>query len=212
LLASAFIPGLTLTGVEGTLGEGVRIAKFELARSGWSVTADSVVLELREWSLKQRTLDAERVVAHRVQIDWVASGEPGKPPATLALPFDLIVRQASIQELALGARGATPTVFRRVELAGRMNAQGVDVEQVSGEFERTRVQARGRIGATDPFATEARAQLSTTLRDRDITATVSATGSLQQLRLELSADDGAARARIDAILRVFAVVRLGRRA
>jgi translocation and assembly module TamB len=210
LLASAFVPGLTLSGVEGTFGEGVRIAKFELARTGWSVAADSVVLDLREWSLKQRTLDAERVVAHRIQIDWVASGEPGKPPAMLGLPFDLIVRQGSIQELALGARGATPTVFRHVELAGRMNAQGIAVEQVSGEFERTRVQAQGRIGATDPFATEARAQLSTTLRDRDITATVSATGSLQQLRLELSADDSAARARIDAILRVFAVVPLER--
>ncbi len=150
------------------------------------------------------------VLAQRVQIDWVASDAPGKPPATLGLPFDLVVRQGRLQELALGARGATPTVFRRVELVGRMNAHGIDVEQVSGEFERTRLQVQGRIGASDPFVTEARAHLSTSLRDRAITATVSATGSLQQLRLELNADDKAARARANAALHIFAVVPLER--
>ena len=37
LLASAFIPGLTLSGVEGTLGEGVRIASSNWhARAGRS--------------------------------------------------------------------------------------------------------------------------------------------------------------------------------
>ncbi len=209
-LASTFVPGLTVGGVEGTLGDGVRIARFELKRASWSVAADSVVLNLREWSLRQRTLDVEHVSAQRVQIDWVASGGPGTPPATLGLPFDLIVRQSGIQELALGAREATPIVFRRVALLGRMNAQGIAVDQISGEFERTRVQAQGRIDAPDPFATAARAQLSTTLQDRAVTATVSATGSLQQLRLELNADDNAARARADAVLRVFAAVPLER--
>ena len=74
--------------------------------------------------------------AKRLQIDWVASGGPGTPPASLGLPFDLGVRRGSIQELAMGARGAAPTVFQRVEFSGRMNLQGIDV-----------VGSRGRVRA-----------------------------------------------------------------
>ena len=205
-LASTFVPGLTLSGVEGSLGTGVRIERFELKRTGWAVAADTVTLDLREWSLRQRSLEVERVTAKRFQIDWVASDSPGTPPASLGLPFDLGVRRGSIQELAMGARGASPTVFQRVELSGRMNLQGIEVSDLAGEFERTRIQAQGRIGASAPFVTEARAQLSSSLQGRSVMATASATGSLQQLRLQMSADDTAARARVDAVLLAFADV------
>ena len=205
-LASIFVPGLTLSGVEGSLGTGVRIERFELKRTGWAVAADSVAVDLREWSLRQRSLDVERVAAKRLQIDWVTSDGPSTPPASLGLPFDLGVRRGSIQELAIGARGAAPTLFHRVEFSGRMNLQGIEVSDLAGEFERTRIQAQGRIGASAPFVTEARAQLSSSLQGRTVMATASATGSLQQLRLQISADDSAARARVDAVLLAFADV------
>jgi translocation and assembly module TamB len=205
-LATTFVPGLTLSGVEGSLGTGVRIERFELTRPGWAVAADRVEIELRQWSLRQRTLDMERVGARRLQIDWVASGGPSTPPSSLGLPFDIDVRRGRVHELAIGARGAAPTLFHRVEFGGRMNPQGIEVPHLAGEFERTGIQAQARIDATAPFATDARAQLSSTLQGRTVLATASATGSLQQLRLQLSADDSAARARVDAVLLAFAEV------
>jgi translocation and assembly module TamB len=209
-VAGTFVPGLTLSGVEGSLDAGVRIERFELKRAGWAVAADSVAIDLREWSLRRRTLDVQGFVAKRVQIDWVASDGPGRPPASLGLPFHLEMRRGSIQELALGARGAAPTLFHRVELVGWMNAQGIEVSDLAAEFERTHLQGQGRIGATEPFVTQASARLSSTLQSRTVEAAASANGSLHQLRLQLNADDSAARARVDAVLLAFAEVPLER--
>ena len=110
----------------------------------------------------------------------------------------------------LGAREAAPLVFRHIELAGRMDQNGIDVERLSAEFGRASAQARVRIGASLPFPTEAHAELSTTLQNRTITADFSATGSLQQLLLALRADDRAARAHAEATLKVFDDVPLER--
>lgn len=205
-LASAFVPGLTLSGVEGSLGAGVRIERFELQRASWSVAADAVAVDFREWSLRQRSVDVERLVASRLQIDWAASEGPTTPPDSLGLPFDLRVRRSGIQELAMGSRGTAPILFHRVEFSGGMNAQGIEVAELAAEFERTRLQAQGRIAASQPFATEMRAQLSSSLQGRTVMATAVATGSLQRLLLEVKADDSAARAHVDAVILAFADV------
>jgi hypothetical protein len=205
-LASAIVPGLTLDGVDGSLARSMQIARFELDRGGWSVKAEGVDIELRDWSLSARRLDAERITARRLQIDWQSSGAPNSPPTFLGLPFELIVRQAGIQELALGARGSTPLVFRHLDLIGRMDPQGIEIERILGDFDRTRIEARGRIAAAPPFVTQATAQLGTTVQNRAITATVTASGSLQQLQLHLQADDTAARATASGTLRAFDAV------
>jgi translocation and assembly module TamB len=209
-LASSILPGLTLTGVDGALVRSIQVARFELVRDAWSVKAEGLDIELRDWSLRARQLDAERVTARRLHIDWKSSGVPSSPPTSLGLPFELIVRQAGVQELALGPRGGTPVLFRHIDLAGRMDPQGIDIQRVRGDFDRTRMDARGRIDAAPPFATQASAQLGTTVQNRAITAAVSASGSLQQLQLSLQADDDAARARASATLRAFDAIPIER--
>jgi len=84
-----------------------------------------------------------------------------------------------------------------------MDPQGIDIERVLGDFDRTRIEARGRIAAAPPFVTQATAQLGTTVQNRAITAAVTASGSLQQLQLHLQADDTAARATASGTLRAF---------
>ena len=206
-LVSAIVPGLTLDGVDGSLARSrLQIARFELDRGAWSVKAEGVDVELRDWSLSARRLDAERITARRLQIDWQSSGAPSSPPTFLGLPFELMVRQAGIQELALGARDSTPLVFRHIDLVGRMDPQGIDIERLLGDFDRTRIEARGRIAAAPPFLTQATAQLGTTVQNRAIAASVTATGSLQQLQLHLQADDTAARATASGTLTAFDAV------
>ena len=209
-LVNAIVPGITLTGVDGSFTGGLRAASIVYARETWSLRIEDLVIEPRELTLWDRRIDVERVSARRVHIDWVSSGGPGTVPASLGLPFEYVVRQGNIHELALGARGAPALVFRRIDLAGTMGPTGIDVERVSAEVDRTRISARGSIGALPPFATQAQARLEASARDRAVVADIAARGSLQQLTLDLRADDDAARAKATANLRVFDDVPLER--
>ncbi len=209
-LVNAIVPGITLNGVEGSLTGGLRAASFVYARETWSLRIEDLVIEPRELTLWDRRIDVERASARRVHIDWVSDDGPGTVPTSLGLPFDLVVRQGNIQELALGARGASPLVFRRIDLSGTMGPTGIDIARVIAEVDRTRITARGSIGALPPFTTQAQARLEASVRERAVVADIAARGSLQELTLDLSADDDAARAKVTAILRVFDVVPLGR--
>jgi translocation and assembly module TamB len=205
-LASIVVPGLSLTGVDGSLVEGVAVARFELVRDAWSVKGDDLVIAVRDVSLKERRLDVERFAARRLQVDWRPSGEPTAPPASLGLPFELRLRQAQLKELALGSRGGTPLTFRAVDLAGRMSAIGIDIDAASAEVDRMRIEAKGRIAAAPPFDMQAQARLGTALQDRAIRAEVAASGTLQQLQVELKSDDSTAHVSVRGTLRTFDAV------
>ena len=209
-LVNAIVPSITFKGVDGSLMGGLRAASFVYTRESWSLSIEDLVLEPRAWTLWDRRLDVERVSARRVHIDWVSDDGPGTVPASLGLPFDLVVRQGNIQELALGARGAPALAFQRIELAATMGPTGLDVARITAEVDRTRIAARGSIGALLPFPTQAYARLETSAQERTVVADIEARGSLQELTLELRADDDAARAKGTAILRVFDEVPLGR--
>ncbi len=209
-LVSLIVPGITVSGIDGSITGGLRVSEFAFARASWSIHVDDLAVEPRRWDVWSKVADIERLSARRIRIDWVAGDGPASPPASLALPFELIVRHATILELQLGERNGTPLVFRRIELSGRMDTQAIDLEQLDGEFERTRIRGQARVGALPPFPIEGRAQLGSTVQDRAIQADVVASGSLQQLLLELVADDSATRARASAALTPFAAVPLER--
>ncbi|HQR69196.1 MAG TPA: translocation/assembly module TamB domain-containing protein [Burkholderiaceae bacterium] len=205
-LSSAFVPGLSVRGVAGTIADGAQIEDFELVRDAWSLKGTKMSIRLREVSLQPRRLDVERFDARRLQIEWRPSSGAAAPPASLGLPFELFVRQAQVGELALGARGSAPAVFRQIDLSGRMDPEGLEVERVSGEFDRTRIAASGRIGAAAPFTIAAQARLGTTLRERAVEADIAARGSLTRMQLELVARDAASHASASATLRSFDAV------
>jgi len=209
-VASAIVPGLDITGTEGSLARGFSVAKFSLTHSSSSIHIDELSLEPRHWSAWTGELDIERLAVQRVQVEWARSDAPSSPPTSLALPLDLIVRQGKVQELMLGARGAKPVVFRGIELSGRMDDQAIDIARIRGEFERTQLEANGRIEARSPFATRAEARLSTRVHERPVTADVSASGSLQQLALNVLSNDASAHLQVNATLRPFGRVPLER--
>jgi translocation and assembly module TamB len=209
-MASTVVPGLSLRDVEGSLVGGLHVGRFSMARASWSVEAEDLSITPHDWRLASRELDIERAAARRVSIDWTAGGGPAKPPASLALPIDLIVRNARIDELQLGARGARPLVFRNVALAGRMDGHEMALQSIGGVFDRSHLQGAIRIGATAPFPLDARASLTTALQGRELSAAVTGSGSLERLQLALSADDPAARAQASATLQLFADVPLER--
>ena len=205
LVASALVPGLTLSGLDGALNSDIRIRTFELAGAGWSVRIDDVALSPDQLSWPDRRISLEQLTARSARIDWVPSGRSDEP-TSLALPFELVVRNANVQELALGARAAEPTVFRRIGFAGRMDPQGIELKRLAGEMGRTRIDAQLRVDAQPPFAAVGHAHLATSFQGRSIVANLTASGSLRELQLDMDADDAAARARARATLALFARV------
>jgi len=208
-VTSSLVPGLRMTGVDGALAGDIRISSFELVRPAWSVRIEDAALRAADFSWPERRIVLGPASARRVSIDWVPSGRADEP-AALALPFELEVHEASVQELTLGARAAEATVFRRIGVTGRMGAEGIELTRLEGEFGRTRFEAQARVGARSPFTADGRARLGTSFQDRPIAASVVARGSLRELLLEVDADDAAARARIGATFTLFAKVPLAR--
>lgn len=208
--ASALVPGLSIRGIEGTLSSGWRISDFELRTATWSLGIDGLAVEPRLWRPLEPRVELNRLSARRVRIDWAPSDAPAAEPASLGLPFELVIDDAAVDEFSIGARGSKPVVLRRITLAGRMGSQSIDVGRLAFEVERTQVQASGRLAAAPPFATAATARLQTSARDRAIVAEVTAGGSLRALQLQLHADDSAARGEASATLHAFAPVPLER--
>ena len=205
-LANLLLPGLSIRGVDGTARDGFNIASLAIWGERWSVRIEEVSIVPRHWSASSREIDVEVAAARKVAIDWVSGGPPSAPPESIGVPFGLVIRQGRVESLTLGARDATPQEFRDINLVGRIDERTIEIDRIQGEFERTRIEAHGRIDATAPFATALLAKLATTVQDRSISATADASGSLERLHVTLTGDDAAARAHVDATLRLFAAV------
>jgi translocation and assembly module TamB len=212
LVLSTFMPGITITGVEGSLASGFSVATFAVRLADTAVIIDDLAVEpKKDWTPFAARFEVERLAAHRVQIEWVSKPSTGKPPPeSIGIPIDVRVTQARIGELAIGARDATPLVFRAVEFAGQANAETIDLARISGEFGRARAQGRVRLGALPPFTTDVEFELGTEWQERPVQAHLVATGSLHRLQLDLRSDDAVARARVSATLRVFDPVLVAR--
>lgn len=208
---SALVPGVTISEVDGSLRDGFRVHTLGIAQPRWSLRIEGLAVQTGDWAPFAAHVELQRVAAQRVRIDWVPGDDaPVTPPASLALPFDLTVRDLSVAELAFGARGATPTVLRDVALAGRAGAQRIRIDSARATLDRTRLSGNGQVDALPPFATSADLQLTTELRGRAVSAVAAARGPLRALQVAVQANDDAARAQIDADVDAFAAVPLRR--
>ena len=156
--------------------------------------------------------DFERVSARTVTFDWVPSGEPAAPPATLASPLDLRVRNLNIGELRFGerdgARDATPNAVSNIAADIRLNADEILIERGAFQYGPSTIALNGRVDARSPFALRAEAQIASTLRDQGVKAQVRASGTLLDTFVEIDADSTDARAQVTARLTPFAPVPL----
>ena len=210
LVVNAFVPGVTIAGIDGSLRDGFRVASVAVRRADVAVVIDDVAVEPQDWTPFEARIDVVRLAARRVQIDWVSKPSAAAPPASIGVPYDVMVRHGRIGELAIGARGSAPLVFRQIEVAGQANSETIDLVALSGEFGRAQARGRLRLGALPPFPADADFELTTSWQNRPVNAHLAGTGSLQQLQLELLADDSVVRARATATMRLFEPVFLAR--
>ena len=109
LLNSRLNTSLVVRDVSGSLRDGFTAGSLSVSGPTWSLQAGDIAVEPYELRWRQRAFDFERVAARTVTIDWVPEDKPAAPPpASLALPLDLRVRNLVIGELQFGARGTRP--------------------------------------------------------------------------------------------------------
>lgn len=194
-MARWVVPSLSVSGVEGSLQGGFTIERLAIDEPRWSLEAKRVELTPREISLHQRLIDLERLRASTVNVQWTAepSKGPAQPPQSLALPFGLRLRDLRIGELKAGARGAEPVTLRELALEASADRQAIRVARASARYGPTTLAASGRIGATPPFALDARADVQTVVLEKPVQAALTASGSLADIALSATSDNDAAR-------------------
>ncbi len=208
LLNSRLNTALVVRDVAGSLRDGFTAGSLSVKGPTWSLQAADVAVEPYDLRWRQRVFDFERVTARRVLLDWEPGKEPAAPPASLAAPIDLRVRNLAVGELQFGERGRTPNVVVNIIASARFNREEIGVESAAFEHGPSRVTFNGRVDARSPFALRAEAQLASTLREQGVTAQLRASGTLLDALVEVNADGTDARAKATMRLTPFAPVPL----
>jgi translocation and assembly module TamB len=203
-LASALIPALTIEQVDGHLTGALRIGRLRVEAGTSTVTIEGLALEPRALQWRPARFEFARAAAQRVAVEWTPSKAPATPPASLATPVEVVVDALRIDTLAVGARGATPTVVRSIDASGSVGPQGIDVQRLTAALDRVQLTAAGQVAGAPPFATRANATLATETVGKPLTLRLAASGSLQDLAVTLAADDAGTQARGEARVHAFA--------
>ena len=201
-------PAFVLRDVDGSLRDGFTAGSLSLSGPTWSLQATDIAVDPYELHWRRRAFDFERVAARTVSVDWVPSGEPAAPPASLAFPVDLRVRNLTIGTLRYGERGGTPTVIGDIAAAIHLNAEEIVIERGGFQYGPSRIALSGRIDARTPFALQAEAKVVSTLREHEVSAHARASGTLLDAFVEINADGQDARVAGSARLTPFAPVPL----
>ena len=161
-----------------------------------------------EWT--GRSVDLANVAARSVSVTWTPGGEnkPPEPPASIALPLSLRLRNLAVGELRLGERGQEPQVLRDVRLQGDADRESIRIEQASARYGPSDATLAGTVGTSRPFPLSAHAELHSVVLDRPIKATLDASGSLVDMTLVAKSDGEAGRVDAAAELAPFGAVPL----
>lgn len=156
--AARRLPALQAEGVSGSLRHGLRVEQLSWSRQGLRVQVRQAELAWQPLALLQRrlALDHLRAAVIRVEDSRPGTGERPRPPASLALPLQVVVDEIAVGRLEWAG---PPSVVLR-ELVARYVYDGAahrlnlrNLRALDGHY-------RGelRVGGEDPFELSARVQ------------------------------------------------------
>lgn len=200
---SALAPGrLTFEQANGTWAAGWSATRIHYQSATLSLDASRARLALSPWSALRLAPRIDALEIDRLVLVLKAGDEPATaPPESLALPVRVDVASARVGELVV-ERSQERHVLRdvRASYAGGPDGHTLRHAHVAHEF--ATAEARGTLGAQPPFAIDG--TVTATLH-QPLAATAAARlgGSLEQLRVDGTVHDDAARVHVDALLAPF---------
>jgi translocation and assembly module TamB len=204
------VPSLQASGVSGSLRDGFTLDRLLIDEPRWSVDASHLTVTPEQVGWRERSLDLANVAARAATVTWTP-GEaktPPEPPASLALPVAVRLRNLTIGELRLGERGREPRVVHDIRLQGEADQASIRIARAGARYGATEVDFTGTLGAARPFPVSAHAELRSMVLEKAVQATVDASGSLLDLKLSAKSDNETGRIDADAQLAPFAPVPL----
>ncbi len=204
------LPSLQAAGAEGSLKDGFTLERLDIDEPGWSLAATNVRVKAEQISLNRRSLDLAHVSGRTLTVAWTPGADTVRsgPPASLALPIELRIRDASFGELRVGPRGADPHVLRDIRLSGRADHAQIRIDSASARYGVTEATASGNLGVARPFPLSAHVELRSVVLDRPLQSVADAAGSLLDTKITATSDNGAAQLKAQARMTPFEPVPL----
>ncbi|MEG1833782.1 MAG: translocation/assembly module TamB domain-containing protein [Burkholderiaceae bacterium] len=214
-LVNVLVPQqIQATGVSGSLREGVRIERFDIRGADWAVAIEQLAATPRTLVPQRGVIELESLNAKRLAIDWLPTVPTTATPLppTLALPFKLLLPAVKLDEFSLGERGAQPIVISELTLAAIWDAQSIQIRSASARLDTLAAQIAGQMQSHPPYAIDLRGELGSALAGHPVAAAVTIDGRLEAMRLraQINATGSPTRGELDAELRPFGVMTLGR--
>lgn len=153
--AARRLPSLQAEGVTGSLRHGMRVQQLGWTQEGLRVQVQQAELAWQPLALLQRRLALDYLRANRIRIEdsRPGTGERPRPPASLALPLQVVVDEIAVARLEWAGPVLRELVARYVYdgAAHRLNLR--NLRALDGHY-------RGelRVGGEDPFELSVRVQ------------------------------------------------------
>jgi translocation and assembly module TamB len=205
--ARGAVDGLTVEQPSGTWARGVAVKRLGFDSADLRVSAAEVRLVLSPWSVLLAHPRVSELSSTRVHIATAAGEERGAPPASLALPVNVDIAAARVDELVV-ERDAERNVLTDVFLSYAGGVRRHDVRQLRAGHALGRLEASGRIGTASPFPLSA--DVNAALENPALAVDAQLAGTLFDLEVRSVVRHAAAQAAIEALLTPFADTPLAR--
>ena len=198
---------IAIEGASGSLLNAVRVRRIVWRGPGAQATATDVTLTWRPAALWSRGVVVQALGAQHVELEIEASDTAVPLPESLALPFELAIEQLAIARLdwRLGPREGA---IRGLALGYAGGAAGHRVANLSLGSDAWTLTGDAAIGPTSPFPVDGRLALAGDAAPGAAAATLSLSGTLAALAVDLRGTAGASRFSGRAALAPLAAVPL----
>lgn len=176
----------------GTLGGGALFTQIRYETPPLTVDVQRAQIRLSPLSLLRLAPHVTELDAAHVHITLRPDGEPSGPAEVPALPVSLRVDKASIGKLVV-ERNGEKTEFQALSFGYDADASAHKLRSARGNLNGFDIDASGTVGSRAPFTIDAKALVIREGEAPRLSASISATGNLQQLAVNVTAESAGAR-------------------
>ncbi|HWI15667.1 MAG TPA: hypothetical protein VNT02_15490, partial [Burkholderiales bacterium] len=195
------VAGMVLQDATGTWADGVAIRHIAFDASDLKVSAEDVELVLSPWSVLLARPRITTLAARRLEIVMLPGESRTGAPDSLALPIDMDIASARVDELTVEREGHRE-VFTGAFVSYAGGKRQHELRELRAKHEMGRVQAKGILSARSPFPLSAEAHVTL---DKPAPLGIDAQlgGTLTALSVQGEVRHAAATARVHALVTPF---------
>ena len=172
---------IKVVGARGGLYDGLTFDRLEIRRPNQSIVLEQGVILWEPAMFLSKTLHVKQASIARITVEITKkSSEPTQEPASLELPFDLVMPLAKVGSVEIKDAGKT-TTFTSLELGAQYLARHWQLERASMDTPWGVAKAALAIDATKPYAMKGEIALAQERADMPYRILVTLAGKLSDI-------------------------------